>query len=236
MRIRTIFAAAAAPLAIGGVLLTTTAASASTGNGNGPGQSISAYYWQPNGHALTGGQAMPGGAVPLSGGYLAKVTEKTNNLALNRGDVITITGTVTGQGQFKTNPDGQWPQVGPNFRIFFEGGSAGTNPSSPDGYETQAWWVHGTDLSVTPATEVDLNSTTSTFTLTATVDPSVTTWNDWNGSLTTDQATATAFLAAASHVRALGISVGGGFFYENGVTGPGSIQIAQIQVNGNPVG
>ena len=234
MRIRTILAAAAAPLAIGGVLLTTTAASASTGNGNGPGQSISAYYWQPNGHALTGSQAMPGGAVPLSGGYLAKVTEKTNNLALNRGDVITITGTVTpGSTPFQTNPDGQYPAVGPNFRIFFEGGSAGTNPSSPHGYETQAWWVNGT----TPVVDdVDLNTTTGTFTLTATVDPSVTTWNDWNGSLTTDPATATAFLAAASHVRALGVSVGGGFFYENGVTGPGSIQIAQILVNGNPVG
>jgi len=59
MRIRTIFAAAAAPLAIGGVLLTTTAASASTGNGNGPGQSISAYYWNANGHALSGPQGDP---------------------------------------------------------------------------------------------------------------------------------------------------------------------------------
>ena len=230
MRTRTILAAAAAPaIAAAALLATTGAASAATAQ-----PSFSAYYWQPNGHALTGSQAMPGGTVSLSGGYLAKVTEKTNNLALNRGDVITITGTVTpGLTPFQTNPDGQYPAVGPNFRIFFEGGSAGTNPSSPDGYETQAWWVNGT----TPVVDdVDLNTTTGAFTLTATVDPLVTTWNDWNGSLTTDPATATAFLAAASHVRALGVSVGGGFFCENGVTGPGSIQIAQILVNGNPVG
>jgi hypothetical protein len=232
MRIRTILAAAAAPLALGGVLLTTTAASASTGNGNGPGQSISAYYWQPNGHALSGPQDMPGGTVSLASGYLAKVTEKASNADI-RGAKIEIKGTYTPSTLY-TDQNGLYPPVGPNFRVFFEGGSAGTNPSSPDGYETQAWWVNGTNGDGTE--DVDMNSANGTFDIVVHVDPS-TTWNDWNGQLTTDPATATAFMAAASHVRQIGLSFGGGFYYENGVQGPAgsSLTVTSVQVNGQPL-
>ena len=78
MRIRTILAAAAAPAALAAVLLGTAgqASAATTASSS----DVSAYYWNPNGHALGGPQAMG----PVSGAhvlfsqsqYLAKVTEK----------------------------------------------------------------------------------------------------------------------------------------------------------------
>ena len=49
---------------------------------------MSAYFYNPSGNALGGPQAMPGGHVLFSNSYLAKVTEKVNNVNIN-GKTIT---------------------------------------------------------------------------------------------------------------------------------------------------
>jgi hypothetical protein len=52
-----------------------------------------------------------------------------------------------------------------------------------------------------------------TFSLTATVEPAG--WSDWNGKLGVDQVAG--YMDAASNVTTIGLSFGGGCFFENGV-------------------
>jgi hypothetical protein len=222
MRTRTILAAAAAPaIAAAALLATTGAASAATAQ-----PSFSAYYWQPNGHALGGPQAMPGGTTQFSASQgLAKITEKVNNADLT-GHQITITGTLTG-GPF-TDPgqsQGDATAQNPWVRVYFAGGSAGTNATSPDGYMSQSWWANGNGYDT--ASWQYLNNSTLAFTVTVHIDPAAG-WSNWNGQQTTDPATAALFSAAATHVHEIGLSFGGGYFFENGVTGTGTITINSI--------
>ena len=53
-------------------------------------------------------------------------------------------------------------------------------------------------------------------------------WTDWNGQPAS--ASADLFRGAASHVRNIGLSLGGGWFFENGVTGTGSLTVDSITV------
>src|SRR6516162_9040699 len=126
MRIRTIFAAAAAPLAIGGVLLTTTAASASTGNGNGPGQSISAYYWNANGHALSGPQGDPADFSNPAGLALVAENAHGQNIASR---TITIKGHMDPSLATALHSAYQ-NDVGAYARIWFDG-AGGSSAQSP---------------------------------------------------------------------------------------------------------
>jgi hypothetical protein len=106
------------------------------------------------------------------------------------------------------------------MRLYFEGGGAGTNSNSPDGYEGQQWW--------SDASLVDLNTTTGQFTVTATTDPAY--WSDYNGQPAS--ANLALFDGALSHVRDLGLSFGGGWFAENGVTGQGTLSNVSISITG----
>jgi hypothetical protein len=219
MKIRTILAAAAAPAALAAVLLGTAGqASAAVQQ-----PTYSANFWNTNGHALKGPQQMPNNTVSFGSGYLATVTEKMNNADITGGKTITIKGTLKG-GQFTDQANGgDTTGSNPTMRVYFQGGSAGTDANSPDGYEGQQWWADAT-----PAM-ISLNGTTD-FTLHITANPADPEgWCDWNG----QQASANPdlFNAAASHVRDLGLSFGGGDFYENGVTGSGSLTITSITVN-----
>jgi hypothetical protein len=194
-------------------------ASAGTASAATTASAPSAYFWQPNGHALGGPQAMPGGTVTVGSQYLAKVTADEHNADL-RGATITITGTINGS-QFTDPPnEGDATQTNPYVRVFFQGGSAGTDAGSPDGYMGQSWWANGT------GSWQCLNGQT-TFSLTVTVDPSAG-WGDWNGEQASNSPAL--FSDAASHVRNLGLSFGGGWFSENGVTGPGSLTITGFSV------
>jgi hypothetical protein len=71
---------------------------------------------------------------------------------------------------------------------------------------TNYWWAD-----VSPASAVLTNGD---YTLTVTVDPTQA-WSDWNGQ--PSSANAEAFNAAAGNVTAVGLSFGGGCFFENGV-------------------
>jgi hypothetical protein len=189
---------------------------------NGPGQSISAYYWQSNGHALGGPQSMANGA-SFSNGYLALVAENVHGQNIN-GMTITVTGYLDPSTlvQYQGQPDGSG--IGSLARVWFDG-AGGTSAQSPQGYLGQVWWAH-------PSSAVlDLNNyKTGAFTLTVTVDPSAPgVWSDWNGKDAYDNQTL--FTGAASAVQQIGLSFGGGFFFENGDTGTGSIQVTSITVS-----
>jgi hypothetical protein len=221
MRIRTILAAAAAPAALTAILLGTAGqASAAT---NAP--PVSAYFYNPSGNALGGPQAMPGGHVFFSSSYLAKITEKVNNANIN-GQTITITGHLDQGTSVADQPNGgdsSTPPGAPNMRVYFEGSGGGVSDGSPDGYLGQHWWAHP-DSAV-----VYLNSEgTTEFKLTVHVGATGD-WTDWNGK-SADQ-NADLFTGAATHVRNIGVSFGGGYFFENGVTGTGGLTIGGITVS-----
>jgi hypothetical protein len=217
MRFRTILAAAAAPAALAAVLLGTAGqASAATVASS---SNASAYYWNPNGHALGGPQDMgliPHSTVQFSPTQgLAKVMEKTNGQQQNLyGQTVTITGTVNASSLANL----QSFDTGTYARVYFTG-AGGTSDQSPQGYEGQSWWAD--------AAVQDL-STNGSFKLTVTFLPSPGVWSDWNGKQASDNAAL--FAQAASHVRELGLSFGGASFFEDGVTGAGSLTITSIQV------
>jgi hypothetical protein len=86
-----------------------------------------------------------------------------------------------------------------NVRLYFE--------SIPPGAKfafTNYWWA---DAAFTTLADGSVS-------LTATVDPAQP-WSDWNGQPSASNASA--FTAAASNITAVGLSFGGGCFFENGV-------------------
>lgn len=113
------------------------------------------------------------------------------------GKSVTATFTVSGANAFTYygEPDGCGTPA--NVRLYFETSNAG-------GFDyTHYWWSN-------PASAVLANGT---VTVTAAIDPAL--WSDWNGQVGTivpDQ-----FAAAASNVTTIGLSFGGGCFFENGV-------------------
>jgi hypothetical protein len=238
MRIRTILAAAAAPAALAAVLLGTAGqASAATVASS---SDASAYFYNPSGNALGGPQPMgqfvtdggQGATIQFQPrGYLAKVTEKVNNLDI-RGKTITVTGHLnpaTYQYQNETRDVANGAPTDVYARIYFDGSSGGVSDQSPQGYLGQPWWSHDT---ATEQAVLHLNTQSGDFTLTAKVpvdptsDPNV--WTNWNGKDAAQNADL--FNGAASHVREVGLSFGGGWFNENGVTGSGNITINSINV------
>jgi hypothetical protein len=225
MRFTRVVAATAAPLAIGGVLLATAGqASAAT---QASSSDVSAYYYNPSGNALGGPQAMgPFGSAHASfavGPWLAKVTEKTGNANIN-GLTITVTGRLDPGTTVIDQPNGGDLYMPPNARIYFEGSGGGVSDGSPDGFEGQHWWADASTA------VLSLNSgDPGEFILTIKVDPAAG-WSDWNGKQASDNNQAL-FTGAASHVRNIGLSFGGGYFFENGVTGSGGLTIDSITVN-----
>jgi hypothetical protein len=104
-------------------------------------------------------------------------------------------------------------------RVWFSG-AGGVSDQSPLGFEGQQWWA-GWGSPAAP----DLNSAgTGEFTLTIQVSP--TGWSDWNSKQASDNQAL--FSQAASHVRDLGLSSGGGCFFSNGVAGTGGLSIDSI--------
>jgi hypothetical protein len=94
------------------------------------------------------------------------------------------------------------PCVSPaSVRLYFESIPPGTKFAF-----TNYWWAD-----VSPASAVLANGD---YTLTVTVDPTQA-WSDWNGQ--PSSANQDAFNAAAGNVTAVGLSFGGGCFFENGV-------------------
>jgi len=91
---------------------------------------------------------------------------------------------------------------GAQVRLYFES----IPPGSKFAY-TNYWWAD-----VTPGSAVLGNGQ---VTLTIKVDPAQL-WSDWNGQPSSGTNVNAAFIAAASNVTAVGLSFGGGNFFENG--------------------
>jgi hypothetical protein len=88
----------------------------------------------------------------------------------------------------------------------------------------QSWWGD-------PAGASFVLNQNNTFSVTLKVDYQAG-WSDWYGEPASG---AQAMLeGAASHVRELGLSFGGGWFFENGVEGTGSLTITDITVTPTP--
>jgi hypothetical protein len=87
-----------------------------------------------------------------------------------------------------------------SVRLFFETGGKFAY--------TNYWWAD-----VTPGSAVLAPNTNGT--LTADVNPTTTAWSDWNGQ--PSSANTAAFDAAAQNATVVGLSFGGGCFFENGV-------------------
>lgn len=116
----------------------------------------------------------------------------------------TMSATFTVAGVTGTFSYGGEPSCGGttgNVRLYFESIPPGTKFAF-----TNFWWAD-----VSPASAVLANGD---FTLTVKVDATQA-WSDWNGKASS--ANADAFNAAAGNVTAVGLSFGGGCFFENGV-------------------
>jgi hypothetical protein len=110
-----------------------------------------------------------------------------------------VTGAFTYYGEgTSSNPCNTTPA---SLRVYFESIPPGTKFAY-----TNYWWA---DLSTASAVLAN-----GPGTLTITVDPSQA-WSDWNGQ--PSSANAATFDAAAGNVTAIGLSFGGGCFFENGV-------------------
>ena len=82
------------------------------------------------------------------------------------------------------------------------------NGVPPAGFYTQFWWSNPMSMNL---------ATMSADTITASMsDPAE--WSDWDGKRGTDPLVTAAFYEATQCVQAVGLSFGGGSFFENGVT------------------
>lgn len=136
----------------------------------------------------------------------------------DRGKTVTATFDISGAtaGAFfydtTNNPCG----TAANTRLFFQTSNAG-------GFdETHFWWSN-------PSSAILANGT---FTVTATVAGAQ--WSDFFGHFGNDPSFAAGFDAAASNVTSIGLSFGGGCFFENGVgtaDGSGTFTLTSFSVS-----
>ena len=122
------------------------------------------------------------------------------------GKTVTATYTITGTGPFSyygqgtpSNPCGTPASV----RLYFQTSNAGG--FDPANY----WWSN-------PGGSQVLQVSVNTVTVSAQVSPDQ--WSDWNGQAGT--VALVGFVAAEAHVTDIGLSFGGGCFFENGVGAP----------------
>jgi hypothetical protein len=166
-------------------------------------QSLDSQTVQPAGGSL----AAFGFAKKPNSRVLVTANDPSKNpfLGDHRNQTITATVGITGLNAGATftydttnNPCGTPASV----RLFF------TSTGGPFAF-TQYWWSD-----VAPGSAQLDTLTAGSQTLTATLDPT-TPWSDWNGQ--PSSANAAAFIAAAGDITSIGLSFGGGCFFENGV-------------------
>ncbi len=95
------------------------------------------------------------------------------------------------------------------------GSSIGTPPA---GFYTKFWWSNPSSLQPSQAQLIgDPGGSTMAASLSDTTD-----WSDWNGKRPSDDPSVMeAFIEATHDVQSVGLSFGGGCFFENGVTTSG---------------
>ena len=182
-----------------------------------------ASYWHI-GYYTPSGRALSLASAPAASGSVASLnfTNQDNTALLvtnNAGQFPTLLGNLTGKSVSATftisglNADQSFTYYGEgvgacgvsksvNVRYFFETSSAG-------GFdETHYWWSN--------PVAINLNTVNDSATL-ATVPLTGANWSDFYGHFGNDPAYSAGFDAAVSHVTMIGLSFGGGCFFENGV-------------------
>jgi hypothetical protein len=145
------------------------------------------------------------------------LTNKGTLVGDQLGKTITAKFTIADPGNafaYGGEPDGSGGVA--NMRLYFDSASiVGTQVN------TNYWW---SDTAIQAMTD-------GTFTLTAVIDPT-TSWGDLNGQPSSSNTAA--FDAAASNIKDIGLSFGGGYFAANGVgttDGMGTFTLTSLTVN-----
>jgi hypothetical protein len=145
--------------------------------------------------------------------FTGDLTGKTVSATIN---VSGVTGKFEDQNGGGCTPDNQTVRFyftspsasGPSYPLPGQGVPGSPFGGTPSGYYGRTWWSNPTSLVLTP---------TAAGTIVVSLDPS--NWSDWNGQLgTSSSAVQDAFTAAVAKVQEIGLSFGGGCFFENGVT------------------
>ena len=128
----------------------------------------------------------------------------------------TLTDTVTwsGTGAFFDHNNGNCAPDLQSVRFYFESPSAAgpSTGSPPAGFYTQFWWSNPD--SVRLAGDPGGGQMVVTLTMPAALGH----WSDWNGQENTVPAATEGFIEATHKVQMIGLSFGGCFGFENGVT------------------
>jgi hypothetical protein len=146
--------------------------------------------------------------------YTALLTTTDSGLT---GDLSSKTLNVTvsvdgGSGTFQHRDGGSCSPDETFVRFFFVSPKAsGTTGTGTTGFYTQFWWSNPTSVPLVtdPEEQMMISQLVN--------DPAI--WSDWNGKKGTDSAEVMeAFQVAIHNVQTVGLSFGGGCFFENGVT------------------
>ena len=154
--------------------------------------------------------------------YTALLTTTDRNLTGNLSgttlyDTVTVSGSQLGPFQYR---DGDGCTHPANVRFHFTSARASgpsypppgppINGLPPAGFYTQFWWSNPTEVEL-------LNGNMSQTISASLANPA--NWSDWDGQNGATQVDA--FTTAAANVMSVGLSFGGGCFFENGVTETG---------------
>jgi len=193
----------------------------STNDPSSPEADWTVYDYNPSGQAIAprhSPNSMPatttGSTTTFNfkdGVYTALLT--TNDKALTGNlSTATLNDTVTLSGQpgaTFASQNGDGCRTPPSVRFYFRSPSA-SGPSAdspPGGFYTQFWWSNPIFVTL----EADGQSSLMTAHMSVPAE-----WSDWNGKNGATQLAA--FTQATSRVQSIGLSFGGGCFFENGVT------------------
>jgi hypothetical protein len=150
----------------------------------------------------------------IPGTYTALLTTRDKQLTGDQSatvldDAITVSGPATSVFQ---SQHGGGCNVPPNVRFYFtapsaSGSSVGTPPA---GFYTAFWWSNPENLPLVDGSQGPgaIHANLS--------DPAE--WSDWNGQSGANPAVTASFMKAIHNIQTIGLSFGGGCFFENGVT------------------
>jgi hypothetical protein len=140
--------------------------------------------------------------LPMTPNPALDLTNKGTLVGDQLGKTITATFTINDPVAMFTyggEPDGSGGVA--NTRLYFDSASI----VGPTQVSTNFWWSDAAFQ----------NLSNGTFTLTAVIDPTTSSWSAYNGEPSSSNTAA--FDAAASNIKDIGLSFGGGYFFANGV-------------------
>ena len=142
--------------------------------------------------------------VTTSGAYTGDLSNK----------VLTDTVSWSNTGDFYDQHSGGCQPNLPKVRFYFTSpsGAGQSTGTPPAGFYTKFWWSDDPH-------SVVLKGDTSGGPLLMSVSTSdLTAWSDWNGKSAADPAVTGNFIEAVHNVQTIGLSYGGGCYFENGVS------------------